>query len=272
MRSLCCLTPMTQAHLLQVSDQRSASSQLYWLTLEAPQLARSVRPGQYLLLRCADAESHDPMLRRALYVASAEPALGQIGLIYQANDRGLRWLSRLRAGDTLDVLGPFGQGFTLDKRSRTLLLIGQGPGLAALLFYAKRASEQHCAVTLYAGAEHHELLPPPFLLPSEVEYQSAIQLAEQDLNVNSPSAISGLSESITWADQIGLALPEPQLIALRDSINKIKYRWTQGYASALLDGPIICGVGACQLCNVELRKRQRKRCSDGPVFDLRDLL
>lgn len=263
---------MTQAHILTVNDQRTATKGLHWLTLDTPQLARTVRPGQYLLVRCSDPESYDPMLRRPLFVAAAEAALGQIGLLYQANERGLRWLSRMRSGDQIDVLGPFGQGFTLDKRSRTLLLIGQGPGLAALLFYAKRASEQHCAVTLYAAAENSELLPPPFLLPSEVEYQSVVQLSEHDLIVGSQSAIPDLASAISWADQLGIALPEPHRIALRESINKIKYRWTNGYASALIDGEIVCGVGACQLCSIETRKRYRKRCSDGPVFDLRDLL
>ena len=39
----------------------------------------------------------------------------------------------------------------------------------------------------------------------------------------------------------------------------------------LLEGPIVCGVGACGVCAVELRKGMRMLCSDGPVFDLRDL-
>jgi hypothetical protein len=39
----------------------------------------------------------------------------------------------------------------------------------------------------------------------------------------------------------------------------------------LLDGPLVCGVGACGVCAIELRKRTRLLCTHGPVFDLRDV-
>jgi dihydroorotate dehydrogenase electron transfer subunit len=76
---------------------------------------------------------------------------------------------------------------------------------------------------------------------------------------------------ITWADQIFAALPLEQLLALRDSVGRVKYRWERGFAGALLEGPIVCGVGACGVCAVELRRGMRLLCADGPVFDLRDV-
>jgi dihydroorotate dehydrogenase electron transfer subunit len=51
----------------------------------------------------------------------------------------------------------------------------------------------------------------------------------------------------------------------------VKYRWERGFASALLEGPLVCGVGACGVCAIELRRGMRLLCSDGPVFDLRDV-
>ena len=120
--------------------------------MQSPELARSVRAGQYLLVRCAEDGSYDPLLRRPLFVAAAEPALGQIGLLYAPVERGLAWLARGRPGDTLDIVGPLGQPFTIAGRTRTLLLVGQGPGLAALLLLARTAVGKGCAVTLLAGA------------------------------------------------------------------------------------------------------------------------
>src|ERR671928_619778 len=104
---------MALQRLLVIADQREATPRLRWLTLAAPELARSVRAGQYLLVRCAEDGSYDPLLRRPLFVAAAEPALGQIGLLYEPAERGLAWLARGRAGDELDVLGPFGHPFEL---------------------------------------------------------------------------------------------------------------------------------------------------------------
>ena len=266
---------MAQQRQLVIAEQRAVTPRLRWLTLHAPDLARGVRAGQYLLVRCAEAGSYDPLLRRPLFIAAAEPALGQIGLLYEPTERGLIWLSRGRAGDTLDVIGPLGHPFALDGRTRNLLLVGSGPGLGALMLLA-HAGAARGAVTLIASADDPELLPPPFLLPSAVEYQTApgLQIADFKLQIagsRTQSAIYNLQSTITWADQIFAALPSEQLLALRDAIGQVKYRWERGFAGALLEGQLVCGVGACGVCAVEMRRGTRLLCADGPVFDMRDV-
>src|SRR6185436_7937134 len=173
---------MAQQRQLVIADQRDVTPRLRWLTLHAPELARGAQAGQYLLVRCAEQGSYDPLLRRPLFIAAAEPALGQIGLLYEPCERGLVWLSHGRAGDTLDVIGPLGRPFALDGRTRNLLLVGSGPGLAALLLLA-RAGAARGTVTLIAGADDADRLPPPFLLPGEVEYQTVPGLQSADFKL-----------------------------------------------------------------------------------------
>ena len=266
---------MAQQRQLVIADQRDVTPRLRWLTLHAPDLARGAQAGQYLLARCAEQGSYDPLLRRPLFIAAAEPALGQIGLLYEPSERGLRWLSHGRTGDTLDVIGPLGHPFGLDARTRNLLLVGSGPGLAALMLLA-RAGAARGTVTLIAGADDADRLPPPFLLPGEVEYQTVpgLQIADFKLQIEgsrAQSAIYNLQSAISWADQIFAALPTDQLLALRDVIGRVKFRWERGFASALLEGPLVCGVGACGVCAVPMRRGTRLLCADGPVFDLRDV-
>jgi dihydroorotate dehydrogenase electron transfer subunit len=268
---------MAQQRQLAIVEQRVATGRLRWLTLAAPGLAQRIRAGQYLLVRCAAEGSYDPLLRRALLVAAAEPALGQIGLLYAPTDRGLAWLAHRRPGDVLDVIGPLGHPFTINERTGTLLLIGQGQGLAALLLLAREAVGRGRSVTLLAGAVSADELLPPFLLPAEVEYQSIAGLRIADFRsqiaqAGAESTIYNLRSAIAWADQVCAALPDDQLAALGAAIRDVKYRWERGFASALLEGPIVCGVGACGVCAVALRKGQRLLCSDGPVFDLRDVV
>jgi dihydroorotate dehydrogenase electron transfer subunit len=287
---------MAQQRLITIADQRAATPRLRWLTLDAPEIARSARAGQYLLVRCAEVGSYDPLLRRPLFIAATAPELGQVGLLFEPAERGLVWLARGRAGDTLDILGPLGRPFALAGRTRNLLLIGAGAGLGALLLLAREAAARGCAVTLLAGAAHDETLPPPFLLPGEVEYQSivgpAIDLLDDPRETRETSQRQGDTATkrhrerqgspphpltlsplhpIAWADQVCAALPDQQLRLLRDAIRSVKYRWERGFASALLEGPIVCGVGACGVCAVQLHKGTRMLCSEGPVFDLRDV-
>jgi dihydroorotate dehydrogenase electron transfer subunit len=294
---------MTQLRFLTIADQRAVTPRLRWLTLLAPDLARGVRPGQYLLVRCAEAGSYDPLLRRPLFVAAAEPALGQIALLYGPSEPGLAWLARGRSGDTLDVLGPFGQPFAIERGTRNLLLIGAGAGLAALLLLAQQGAARGCAITLVAGASAADALPPPFLLPGEIEYQTTVGAAtdllagqppapqdketarqgdvatgrrgvkakRQKQNAASSPSLPATLSPVSWADQICAALPSDQLAALTAAVRTAKYRWDRGFASALLEGPLVCGVGACGVCAVELRRGTRMLCADGPVFDLRDI-
>lgn len=279
---------------LEVADNRTTGS-MVWLTLHAPELARTVRAGQYLLVRCADASSYDPLLRRPLFVAAAEEALGQVGLLFAPSERGLAWLARARPGEILDLLGPFGAPFALARTTRTLLLIGEGPGLVALLLLAAQAARRGNTVTLLAGASTPALLPPPFLLPADVEYESTVGSALDLLGLApalsdsvplsksaqkklrklpqtaAPAQRSTSEARLEWADQLCVALPREQVSTLANAVRGAKLRWERGFASALLECPLVCGMGACGVCASQIRGSNRLLCVDGPVVDLRDV-
>lgn len=256
-----------------VSDQRAATPRLRWLTLAAPDLAREVRAGHYLLVRCDGPGDTQRLLRRPLFVAAAEPALGQVGLLFEPDEPGLAWLARLHPGDELDVLGPLGRPFALAPRTRSLLLVGAGRGLPALLCLARQAASGGAAVALVAGAAHRDSLPPPFLLPQAVEYETTVgpvtDLLDASRGRSAPSPLA--ASPILWADQLFAALAPSDVEPLRDAVRAAKLRWERGFASVLLEGPLVCGVGACNACVVELRRGARLLCADGPTFDLRDL-
>ncbi len=257
---------MTRHLTLAITDHRAVTPQLRWLTLAAPELSRSIRAGQYLLLRCGDAEAAAPALRRPLFLAAAQPTLGQIALLYAPDDdAGLRWLARAQPGDIVDAIGPLGRPFALDSRSRTLLLLGEGQGIAPLLPLAADVLSRGGSVTLLATAASAALLPPAFLLPEAIEYESA---------VGDPLALLRAGDSrgrMLWADQLCAALAAEQIAPLRDLVRAAKLRWDRRFAAMLPHSRALCGVGACGLCPIATRDGVKLACSDGPVFDLRDL-
>jgi len=254
--------------------ERRELGALTLLTLHAPELARTARPGQAVLLRCAPPGSDDPALRRALFPAGAG-AEGTVELLITPEERGLAWLASQPAGARLDLYGPVGTGFTLDKRARNLLLAGAGPALPALIGLARAATAHGAAVVLLAAATSAALLPPPYLLPPDVEYQTSGEgeatLADL-LGSGQRAPLPALAGSpVAWADQICLALSEPLVTPVAEAVRAGKLRWERGFALAALAGPMPCGVGTCQACLVETRDGVRARCKDGPIFDLRDL-
>ncbi len=257
---------MTKQRLLEVAEQR-AHGRLRWLQVYAPDLARDVRAGQFVMLRCAEPGAYDPYLRRALFIAASEPTLGQIALLYAPEGNiGLQWLAHARSGDTLDILGPFGRPFELGRQTKALFLIGEGPGLAALMFLAREVLARGGAATLLAGAAEAALLPPPFLLPGAIEYQSVAGTTTQLFG--QPE----ITTTIAWADQLCAALPVSQVPLLRDTIRRGRIHFERSFASVLLDADIPCGIGACGVCALHIRKGTRLACVDGPVFALHDII
>ncbi|MCS6880745.1 MAG: hypothetical protein RMK84_11535 [Oscillochloridaceae bacterium] len=240
----------------------------------APELARAARPGQALLARCAPPDSDDPLLRRTLFPAGADPHSGVVEVLLAHDERGLAWLAAQPPGARLDVYGPVGNGFTLAEPTRNLLLAGAGSAMPALLCLARTAVARGIAVVLLASAADANLLPPPFLLPSDVEYLTSAT-GETDL----PALLAGRHPDgpvlsggpLGWADQLCLGLAAPLLPPVIETVRAGKVRWERGFAQVVLPGALPCGVGTCQACLVETRDGARLGCKDGPVFDLRDL-
>lgn len=255
--------------------ERRELGALALLTLHAPDLARAARPGQAALARCAPAGAADPPLRRPLFLAGADAAAGTVELLVAPEERGLAWLAAQAPGARLDLYGPVGAGFALDARTRNLLLAGAGAALPALLFLARAAVARQLAVVLLAAAPAAGLLPPPYLLPADVEYQTSGEgegaLAGL-LGGGTAAPLPALSGSpVAWADQICLALTEPLAAPVSEAVRAGRLRWERGFASAALAGPMPCGLGTCQGCLFETRGGALMRCKDGPIFDLREL-
>lgn len=258
-----------------VIHERRSMGKLTMLRLYSPELAQAARPGHLLMVRCAPADSFDPLLRRAVAVASSDPANASVTLLIAPTERGLRWLAAQPVDITLDLYGPVGTSFTLDRRTQRLLLAGSGAALPSLLFLAAQAVARRCEVVLLAAADRADLLPPAFLLPSDVEYQTSEQ-GEAGLisllaspNRTPLPALSG--SLIAWADQVAFAGEAALVAPAAEAVRAGRMRWERGFAQIALDGALPCGLGICQSCSVITRDGFRLRCKDGPVFDLRDL-
>ena len=102
-----------------------------WLqSYHAPALATGSRAGQFVHVRTGDLSGL--VLRRPFSINTADQATGTITIHFRTIGRGTEWFTRLRSGDTIDMLGPLGRPFEVDPRSRHLLLIAGGLGVAKL--------------------------------------------------------------------------------------------------------------------------------------------
>jgi NAD(P)H-flavin reductase len=140
-----------------------------WLQqYHAPALASATRAGQFVHVRTGDWSGL--VLRRPFTVNTADPATGAISIHFREVGRGTAWLTRMRPGDHLDMLGPLGQGFQVDSRSRHLLLVAGGLGIADVRLLADEALRDGRHVVLLYGCRDASEVYPSSLLPDEIEY------------------------------------------------------------------------------------------------------
>ena len=151
------------------------------------------------------------VLRRPFSINTADAATGIVTIHFRVIGRGTDWFTRLRPGDEIDLLGPLGRPFEVDSRSRHLLLVAGGLGMAGVRMLADEAIRDGRQVTLLFGAASAREVYPSSLLPDEVEYV----VATDDGSLGHHGYVTDLvADYEAWADQAFACGPAPMLAAL----------------------------------------------------------
>ena len=140
-----------------------------WIqSFHAPELATGSRAGQFVHVRTGDYSGL--ILRRPFSINTADPVTGMVTLHFRTVGRGTEWMTRVREGERIDMLGPLGRPFEVDPRSHNLLLVAGGLGMAGVRMLADEALRDGRKVALLFGAASAREVYPSNLLPDEVEY------------------------------------------------------------------------------------------------------
>jgi len=257
-----------------------------WLqSFHAPTLASGTRAGQFIHVRAGDWSGL--VLRRPFSFNTVDLGTGIITIHFRTVGRGTEWFTRLRAGDTLDMLGPLGRPFEVDPRSRHLLLVAGGLGIAGVRMLADEAiRDGRQVVLLFGGASAREVYPSS-LLPDEVEYV----VATDDGSLGHHGFVTDLVPAYeAWADQAFACGPAPMLRALvrlstgrRERLGVAKLGRKKGAGKAVpigspqarrkaflqvsMEQNMGCAVGACLGCVVmSVTGTPQRVCREGPVF------
>ncbi len=247
----------------EIIENRQVTAELWDIRLQAPQIAREARPGQFLHVRLS--AGVDPLLRRPMSISR----IGQdsVELLVRPGGRGSRMMVEKAVGERLDCIGPLGNGFTIHSSSRNLLMLGGGSGVGPLVGLADQAVAQGLSVVVLFGFRSADRVYPASLLPEEVEYG----VATDDGSAGHHGLVTDLvGEYLGWADAVYACGPRPMFLSLLEISRRVNL---QKSVQVSMEEHMACGVGACFGCVVETRRGEMKSvCEDGPVFEMRDLV
>lgn len=228
------------------------------LSLQAPDAAQNAAPGQFLHIRCGTQQ--DPLLRRPMSVYRTDG--GVIQLMVRRVGIGSKWLVERKLGDEVNCLGPQGKEFRLEARSKNLLLVGGGYGVAPLVGLAERAIGRGKSVTLAVGAATAKFIFPPRLLPPQLEYV----VATDDGSAGHHGLVTDvIRDWVGWADAIYACGPIAMMATLA---GRLREQTPRKRGQVAMEERMGCSMGVCMGCVVETNKGPLRVCTDGPVFDI----
>ena len=231
---------------------------LMWL--EAPEIASAARPGQFVMAKCG----RENLLRRPFSIHRVNEDRTELALLFAKIGNGTIWLSEQEKDSLIDMLGPLGNGFTINPNSHNLLLIAGGLGIAPLNFLAIEAQKEGYDITLRQGAKTKFHVIKDEYKPARV---TSITITEDGSCGEKGLVIDGLSECLEQTDQIFACGPALMYRTMAD-MPQLKGKPVQ----VSLEVRMGCGFGVCYGCTIKTKHGLKQVCRDGPVFDLDDIL
>lgn len=235
---------------------------LYSLSLALPGIARAARPGQFVHIACGEGN----LLRRPISICTA---LGEtLRVVFQVKGEGTKWLAARRTGDAVDVLGPLGHGYDMEKLGARPVLIGGGIGVPPMLMTMQAAKAVGADPAAILGFRSQDVV----ILEPDFQALGQTHVATDDGSYGHHGFVTDLlREQISAYTSVCACGPKGML---RGVAQLAKAAGLPCYVS--LEERMGCGIGACLVCACALRGEHGETkyghvCKNGPVFDAEEV-
>ncbi|MFO7786046.1 MAG: dihydroorotate dehydrogenase electron transfer subunit [Thermodesulfobacteriota bacterium] len=251
----------------EISGHREVVPGTFLMFLDAPSIAGSARPGQFVMIRAGS--GLDPLLRRPFSICGLYGD-GAIGVLYKVVGRGTAVLAEKRSGDRVHILGPLGNGFSAGDASLPLLLVGGGMGVAPLFFLAQAL----CGLgdrtfRLFTGFNGKaQVLSASDILHLDV----AAEVATDDGTMGHAGPVTDLLQAALEADPGSKAAGGVCACGPTAMLERVAVLTAAAGVSCQvsLEASMACGLGACLGCVVHAAPEESvsffRVCTEGPVF------
>ena len=239
----------------KVICQKGLSEGIYSMWIQTEKIAREAVPGQFISIYSKDGSR---MLPRPISLCEINQAEGVLRIVYRVAGAGTEEFSGYGPGDSIEILGPLGNGFPLLEKKA--FLIGGGIGIPPMLELAKQLN---CEKQIIAGYRDR------LFLTGELSENGTLYIATEDGSAGTKgNVMDAIREQGLEAEVIYACGPTPMLRAIKD------YALAHNIECYLsLEERMACGIGACLACVCQSKEtdhhthvHNKRICKDGPVF------
>lgn len=239
-----------------VISMEQLSGDIYSLWIKEQTIANQAKAGQFISFFSKDGSK---LLPRPISICEIDKANGALRVVFRVVGFGTKEFSQLKEGETVDVMGPLGNGYTFEGKKA--LLIGGGIGIPPMLELAKSLSIEKSIVLGYRTND--------LFLKNDFETYGDVYVSTEDGTAGTKgNVIDAIKEHNIDADIIFACGPTPMLKGVK------AYAAEHGIKAQLsLEEKMACGIGACLACVCKSKEKDhhsnvnnKRVCKDGPVF------
>ena len=250
-----------QENMLIVSQQRVARD-IFELILKGDLVSTMGQAGQFVNVKVGDGGL---ILRRPISICNIDHEKSELTLIYRAEGAGTKVLSAKKMGEYVDILGPLGTGFAVDKieMDATVVLVGGGIGVPPMYEVAQKLSTRGNKVMAVLGFASKE----DVFYEEKFKEFADVHVATMDGSYGFKGHVIGLIQDkgldFDWILGCG---PHVMLKSIATEYGQSK----KGFLS--FEERMACGIGACYACICEMKDGSRTRvCKEGPVYRISEV-
>ncbi len=247
---------------LIVKENVLLNNQYSLLILTSSEKLPEMLPGQFAEVRVDNSPS--TFLRRPISINYVDYEANELWLLVQIAGDGTRKMYEMKAGETLNLVFPLGNSFTLpESKDAKILLVGGGVGIAPLLFWGSYLKERGFECNFVLGGRSKDNL----LQLSEFERFGKVYTTTEDGSHGERGFVTQHSLlNSTNFDYIYTCGPTPMMKAVASYASK-----TRANCEVSLENTMACGIGACLCCVQDTTEGHLCVCTEGPVFNITKL-
>ena len=245
-----------KAYKIKAKEQLNATT--YRFTIDCKDLAEESWCGRFINILCGE-----KTLRRPISISEIDKNAGTLTIVFEIRGEGTRWLAARSVGDTINILGPLGNGFFPETDKRGIFIgggIGCPPMLGACQDYGKNAE----AILGFRGKE--QLI----LLEDFKKCCKSVDVTTNDGSFGTKGFVTDVLREKLADDKncvVYACGPMPMLKGIAEMCKDFQ---VPCYVS--LEQRMACGIGACLCCGQKIIDKDgvehiRHVCKDGPVFN-----
>mgnify|MGYP000248279509 CR=1 FL=1 len=241
----------------KILSKERFSEHVVKLVVEAPLIARSRKPGHFVIVRVGEGGERIP-----LTIADADPVAGTIMLVVQDVGTSTHKIDSLEPGDSFtDIVGPLGQATHIAKVG-TVVCCGGGVGVAPLLPIVKALKQAGNRVISILAARTSDLI---ILQEQVAEWSDEVIIMTDDGSAGVKGLVTAGVESVIEREKVDLVVAIGPAVMMK--FVELTTRKYDVPTMVSLNTIMVDGTGMCGACRVTVDGKTKFVCIDGPEFD-----